>query len=232
MKIIAFAFLFTSLFAIPSYAQTNSVRSYGEIQFGSETGLGYKFPHTAFGLGFEVPVKKVEVDLNATFSPDRKYITNDGRVFSSHDIGILWLHNVGLSGGATWSELHTSQFSKNTINPTAGMVFRFRVSNFSPMRLYVDWLFPTGTYNPQTKIESNRLTGPEIYLEAQAWSHARIGTKFGVYHGLSQGNPLCDGTIGYGGNYNIAPCPRSSFTQGIAVLYLRFTTKANMDSPY
>jgi hypothetical protein len=160
---------------------------------GSEGLLGYKFPSTAAGPSFEIPLENhLEIQASAFYSPDRKLITDNGDSLkvSGSVVGFA-TERVGFIGSIEHAWLWTSQFDKANWFPAAGVVLRN--DSFGPGRLYVTYLIPTGcvwatTTNP-CAIQSNRLQGVQLQEDVRAWSHGRMGLETGVYHFCDEGNP-------------------------------------------
>jgi hypothetical protein len=210
---------------VPPIPKPTRFQGFLDTQFGSMSGLGYKFPHLAVGTGLRYDDSRIGFEASADYSPDHKEGFNSGYVVTGGGFGNLWLtRNFGLTAGAAASRLQTPAYQKQATIPQAGLAFRFTGAGF-PMRLYTNWIFPTGSYSPATGIEPNRLRGPEAYWETQMYSYLAVGLRFGIFKGYNQGNSLCDGVLGNGSQIGISPCPRGTFTQGITVLYFRFTTK-------
>jgi hypothetical protein len=163
----------------------------GEI--GSEAQLGYKLPSIGVGPSIEIPLEShFEIQASATYSPDRKAITDNGESlelggsiigFASERLGLI----ATLDHTALW----TSEFDKKNWFPSAGLVLRN--DYFGPGRLYVTYLIPTGCVwataaNP-CPIQSNRLQGIQLHEDVRTWSHGRLGLESGIYHFCDEGNP-------------------------------------------
>lgn len=164
-----------------------------EMEAGTETSLGYKFPSTDFGPAIEIPAgKRFEFQGGAAYSPDRKEITNDGQSLKLSASGIVFAtERLGLVGTLERSWLWTSQFNEHSWYPGAGIVLRN--DYWGPGRLYLTYLFPTGCVwaipaNPCT-LQSKRLQGPELEQQVRSSSHIRWGFRGGVYHFCDQANP-------------------------------------------
>lgn len=200
-----------------------------DSEIGTYAGLGYKLPHTAFGVSMEKPVsRRLELQADTRYSPDRKLITNDGQGLVVSARAIFWAnHYFGLTGGTDYSRLWTSQFNKAARHPSPGVVFRLRFLG-SPTRMYLDYVVPNGTIDARG-IESSRIQGPEYYVESRMASMGpvtmRFGLKWDVYHFLDQGDPLCDGTFG-----GSVTCRRTGYTTGTAALTLRFEWVKNVSN--
>jgi hypothetical protein len=158
---------------------------------GSDAGLGFKLPHLALGVSFERPIgKRFELLGGVSYSPDRKYITNDGNSFSMSATSLFWINGrFAVSGTLYQSFLWTSQFNKRAWAPAPGIVIR---DNFgAPGRLYIDYVLPTGCqWGASCPIQSNRLQGPEFEWEHLLWPRFALGFHLGFYRVLNQANPL------------------------------------------
>lgn len=163
-----------------------------DVESGTDSGLGYKLPHLAFGISTERPFGHTfELQAGLLYSPDRKYVTNDGNSLNARVKGIYWISpRMGLTGALRHSNLWTSQFNKAGWGVSAGIAIRDRFGGF-PGRVYIDYLFPFGCqWGPNCPIQSNRIQGPEIYWENRLYPHIRFGAKLGFYHVLNQSNNL------------------------------------------
>jgi hypothetical protein len=162
-----------------------------DTEIGTETSLGYKLPSTAFGPSLEIPVaKRMELQLNSAYSPDRKAITNDGNSLKVSGSAIGFANQrMGLIATIERNWLWTSQFNKSAWLPSAGVVIR----NDGAGRSYVRYVFPTGcvwaTPSNPCRTQSNRLQGIEIRQDIRSASHTRWGFRVGFYRFCDQGNP-------------------------------------------
>jgi hypothetical protein len=198
--------LFAShLFAQASPAALESMpfgRLLIDTQIGSERELGFKPPDLGIGFSVEKPMgTHVELQTLAQYSPDKKYITNDGNNFHWGAKGIWFPRwRVGVSGEIRQSYLWTSQFSKGGWVAAAGVIIRDSFGNM-PGRFSVDYVIPKGCVwaaeckLPSDGIQSNRTQGPEFYQEFRALSLGpkyalRLGGKLAFYHFCDQANPL------------------------------------------
>ena len=160
---------------------------------GSETSLGYKFPSIAVGPGIEIPfAQRFEFQAHAQYSPDAKYITNNGNSLNL-DASVIGFatRKFGLTGSVKRSWLWTSQFNERAWYPSAGIVLRN--DYWGPGRLWLSYVFPTGcvwaTPGHPCTLQSKRLQGVELNQEVRANSHFRWGFRGGVYHFCDQSNP-------------------------------------------
>jgi hypothetical protein len=162
-----------------------------DFETGSESALGYKLPHLLFALAIEKPVGKFEIQGRMGYSPDKKYITNDGNSLRLKSSALYWItQRFAITSNVERSSLWTSQFSKNAIYPSFGVAIRENWGG-GASRFYVDYLIPTGCqWGAGCPIQSSRLQGPEIYWEFLMSSHLRLGIQTGVFHILEQSNEL------------------------------------------
>ena len=195
---MARAALLVLAFAGPLGAQTQSMERGAtthwlfDIETGSEAGLGFKMPHLATGFGVEQSVgKHYELQGRVAYSPDKKYITNDGSALKMMGTGLYWINqSFALTGTLRHSDLWTSQFVKSSWAPSAGIAIREFGFGY-PGRIYLGYLFPTGCeWGPRCPIQSYRTQGAEIYWETRIAPHVRLGILYGFYHLLTQSNEL------------------------------------------
>ena len=223
------AVLLALVFAGPLGAQNFSVdnstatRWMLDTESGSESGLGFKIPHLAVGIGAERSVgKHFELQGRLSYSPDRKYITNDGKSLLMKSRGLYWITpKFALTGGLHRSYLWTSQFNKSSWSPSAGIAFR--EGGFGmPGRIYFDYLFPTGCqWGASCPIQSNRTQGVDFYWETRVASHFRLGLLFGTYHLRNQSNQFRP------------DIPRSGVITGDMLVTLRYEFhRGSMDKLY
>src|SRR2546427_3201115 len=171
-------------------------------QIGDETQLGFKPPDLGIGLAVEKPIgRHVELQTFANYSPDKKYVTNNGNNFDWGATAIWFPRwRVGVSGEIRQSYLWTSLFDKSGWTRSAGIVVRDSFLG-GPGRLAVDYVIPSGCVwatqcrLPADGIQSNRTQGPEFYQEFRVASLGgksamRMGDKVAIYHFCDQANPL------------------------------------------
>jgi len=224
MKQISRVFLLILVVTATSRGQTfpaghsSSTRWLIDTQIGTASGLGYRLPYIDFGFGVERPIgSRFEVQWRVAWSPTPKEATGDGKSLLLRATAIYWTRRLGFTANVRNSWLWTSQFDKHDVRYAPGVVTRFHWLD-SGQRLYVDYLIPTGGYNQKNGIESSRLTGPEITWEAQISDYVRVTAHYGIYHYLTQGNPLCDGSLP-----GPVTCPRTGGWTGTATTGLRVT---------
>ena len=168
----------------------NRARFLLDTTVGSETALGYKFPSTSVGTSFELPLgNRFEVQGSASYSPDKKIVTNDGQLSSISASALGFVNQrIGVVASVEKGWLWTSQFDKQALFPSAGIVLRNEYLGSG--RLYITYTFPTGCVwatatNPCT-IQSNRLQGVSIRQETRSLWHTRWGLETGLYHFCNQ----------------------------------------------
>jgi hypothetical protein len=192
------ALAFASLFSCQAaHAQTtfsdDRPRFLLDSQVGSESTLGYKFPSLSVGPSFEIPFKnRFELQGGASYSPDSKLITNNGRLVDVTASAIGFVNQrVGFTAGVEHGWLWTSEFDKKALFPSAGVVLRN--DYFGPGRFYLSYIFPTGrvsaTPDNTLSIQSNRLQGITLRQETRSFSHMRWGLESGVYRFCDESNP-------------------------------------------
>jgi hypothetical protein len=198
MKLLKFTLLgmITATLGFAARAQENPTDPRPRLLLNSEIGsaasLGFKFPATSFGPSIEIPIKnRFEIQSAALYSPDRKFITDDGNALnlSGSAIGFV-TSRFGVVGKIERTSLWTSQFHEANWFPSAGVVIRN--DYLGPGRVYVSYVFPTGcvwatSSNPCT-LQSKRLQGVEVRQDARFGSHKRWGFDFGIYHFCDQSN--------------------------------------------
>jgi len=160
---------------------------------GGESDLGYEPPSKWFGPSIEVPIaSRFEFDADASYSPDKKVITNNGNQLETAATGIVWLRrNLGFSSSYTRNWLWTSQFTKAGWSVLPGIVVRNDFQYFG--RFSAAYLIPTGcvwaTPSNPCRIQSPREQGPEISQQFQIASHLRFGVSGAIVHYCDQSNP-------------------------------------------
>jgi hypothetical protein len=173
-----------------------------ETQLGTEKQLGFKPPDLGFGFSVEKPIgPHVELQSSVAYSPDKKYISNDGNGFR-WGARVIWFprRRFGISGEIRRSYLWTSQFEKSGWTTTAGVMIRDNLLGAAG-RFSVDYVIPEGCVwaveclLPANGIQSNRTQGPEFYQEIRALSLApgytmRFGGRVSFYHFCDQANPF------------------------------------------
>jgi hypothetical protein len=180
--------------ALPAGTSPDAARYLVDFQIGSASGLGYHLPDLSFGATVEKPVgTRWEAQGEVKYSPDRKYITNDGNEAQIGAMGLFWLNQtLALSFQARFSRLWTSQFKKTDFYPSAGVVLRDRWFGL-PGRAYFDYVFPTGcqwaTASNPCVIQSNRTSGIEGFQEFRQYGHWRVGIRAAWVNFANQGNP-------------------------------------------
>ena len=116
-----------------------------DSQIGNERELGFKPPDLGFGFSFEKLLgPNIELQSFAEYSPDKKYITNNGNNFLCGATGIWFLRcRFGVSGEARRSYLWTSQSNKSGWIFAPGLMIRDSFGT-RPGRFSVDYVIPRG----------------------------------------------------------------------------------------
>jgi hypothetical protein len=188
-----FVLLLVSSPARISAQGTNSeTRVLATIEGGTASGLGYKLPHILAGIAMEQPLgTRWEAQGGVSWSPDRKYITNDGNSVQAGGTALFWpIHRVGITGGLQYTHLWTSQFNKSGYFPAVGAVLRDNWYG-NPGRFYASYVFPTGCqWGASCVIQSSRTSGLQMYQEFRLWSHWRVGIRGAWWHFAEQSNQL------------------------------------------
>jgi hypothetical protein len=132
-----------------------------------------------------------EAQGGVSWSPDRKYITNDGNTAQARAAALFWpIPKVGLTAGMEYTHLWTNEFQKGGYSPFAGVVLRDRWYG-NPGRLYVYYFFPTGCqWGSRCVIQSNRTSGIQVDQVWRLWPHWRFGFRCAWWHFADQSNPL------------------------------------------
>ena len=203
MSVKSILFCVLALFALPVSlgAQGSGVTVTplsSQLNLGASIGnarsLGYKFPSTDFNVDGVFPIKgRVELSAGATYSPDHKYLTNDGNQLGVGATAVLWpTHRFGLEYSYDYSWLWTSQFSKSGRNFTPAVVIHDSLDG-QPGRLYVGYILPSGcvwatSSNPCT-IQSGRLQGVSVGQTVQMSPRTAFSISTDVVHFCDQSNP-------------------------------------------
>jgi len=213
-------FLILSIWTVPARAQETQIASDTSPRFfldsdvGIRAELGFLPPSSDFGASLEIPLlRRIEIQGSASFSPDKKKITDDGHSISAYGTGILWINpRVGALGGVEYGQLWTSQFDEGGYAPFLGAAIRTHYEY--PGRLYIRYSIPTGcvwaTPSNPCKLQSKRLQGPTFRQEFQLVSHIRAGVEAGIYH-------FCDQS-----NEDDPAVPRTCHWAGTELIFIRF----------
>jgi hypothetical protein len=162
-------------------------------EVGSEIALGYEFPSVTLDATSEIPIgNRFEAQLGTTYSPAKKAITDDGQRLGFSGSAIAFANQrIGFIATVEHKWLWTSEFDKEVLYPSAGVVLRN--GYFGTGRLYLTYTFPTGcvsaTPGNPCKIQSNRLQGVSLRQEARSYANTRWGFEAGLYHFCAQANP-------------------------------------------
>jgi len=226
------ALLAMLIFAIAGHAQT---RYTGSADVGLDQGLGFEIPTVDLIGGIERPIgRRFELDAAGTYGFTRKAADEprpNGRTAIVSVTPIIWATPwLGLTGEINCNWLFTTAYNKAACShfPAPGVVFRARPLGL-PSRLWLAGVIPSGSIDRKTGIESNRVSGVQFAWEARIGhigpADVRLILGLGVYHGYSQGNPLCDGTDG-----PPVTCPRASWTTYTDDTTVRLVFPRNADA--
>lgn len=175
---------------VTAQAQTKLV-AFGEI--GTAKSFGYSLPDLNFGAVLEQPITKyAEWQLSASWSPSNKIATRDGNSVMVKTSGIAWLHkNIGFNAGVRYGHTWTGVFHKGGAIAYGGPVLRFYDDE---VRLYAVHIRQIFEGIDKAGIETSNIRGAEIMPEIK-FGRFRVGYRWVIARGLSQGNPQCDGTF-------------------------------------
>lgn len=177
---------------ISAQGREGETRILADAEVGTEAGLGYKLPHILAGLALEKPLgTRWEAQGRVFWSPDRKYITNDGLSVQGSGEVLFWLNQkVALTGLVGYTHLWTRDFQKGAWTPATGVALRDRWYG-SPGRAYFAYSFPTGCqWGSTCVIQSSRTHGITGYQEFRLWPHWRVGIRGAWWRFAEQSNPL------------------------------------------
>lgn len=184
---------------------------------GTQSGLGYKLPYTAFGGAIERTLgNHVELQVSGDYSPSHKYITSDGHQFHAYAAALYWFRdNAALYANDGEGFLYTSQFQKQANFPQVGVATRLFWMGV-PSRIYFTYIVPTGKRPTDGSLQSNRTQGMGFVYEGQGWDRVRIITTFHVLTFLDQSGAA----------------PGLRHWTGTIVMTVRFGTKMNSNQLY
>jgi hypothetical protein len=179
------------------------------------------FDNMSAGLtaGLYVPfLHRYEFDLQDVYSPYESHVgLGSGHANIASAAGLVWLgKNWGVSTKIEDSGYSVTQVSKTAFYATGGLVKRVYVFGV-PTRISFGYAqqVNNGIVNG---IETSHLRGAYLGFDGRlycnSYSCLRIIEQFSIGHVLTQGNPVCDGTIGNGSQVGWGPCPRSGAVGG------------------
>jgi hypothetical protein len=208
---------------LPAWAvKAPSTKILLNTETGSYAGLGYADPHLAAGVGIEQKIQRhLELQGGISFSPDHKQDSKTGHEMTTGSSVIYWATpRFGIIGGVRHSNLWTARYAKSANEIAGGIAFKAYAFG-TPGRYYFQYVTQIGKdYDAKTGIEGNHLKCGELYAEYRMANLGpttlRFGPRVDVCHGLTQGNPLQDGTLGP------ATAPRGSFFSGAVAVVFKF----------
>jgi len=239
LRILAFVLLTFGL-SCSAAAQSLPYKNQTSVRYLVGATGGDSFNNTNLGVtvGVEVPfLKRFEIDLKDNFLPletKRALGTGDANIVRSS--GYVWLTNkFGFVGNAELSSYSISQVNKASIYIFGGPVIRHTFFGV-PARYELDYVGQIDNHiinqflinhNLQTGgIETAHMKGVRFAITMRAGCFSnfciRIDEEYSLGHGLAQGDPLCDGTIGNGSQVGLSPCPRKGGLIGSVSASVRF----------
>lgn len=180
---------------------TSGAQSYDNIMFGVVAGI-------------EKPIgKRIELQLRDSFSPFEQHSgLGSGHANILRGAGIWWMSSkFGLNETVERSSYIAGSVSKAGYYMSMGPMFRFILWD-SPARLSADYIGQLHNGLSKSGIETSHLQGVAVNLSSRLGCKGamcfRITYELSAGHILSQGNPVCDGTLGNGSQVGFAACPR------------------------
>lgn len=191
MKIkLAIACVLVCMCAITVQAQTKVVAI---AEIGDARTFGYSFPDMSIGVQVEQPVlNHFEMQGTAGWSPTNKRAIGNGNSGFAKVSGIAWLHkNIGFIAGLRYGHLWTSLYHKGGMIGSGGFVLRIYDDDIRLYAIHTRQLFEG---IDKQGIETSNTRGLEVTPEIK-FGRYRVGFRYVLVKGLSQGNPQCDGTF-------------------------------------
>lgn len=207
-----------------------------EVPFGPEMLNRIRIPDGKYDLGDEgfiectpnakcytfASMHRFELDPSFQIGHELKLGYGSGWESNAKAGGIVWIkENFGMTSSVQYSEYIVTTASKTAAYLSIGPVWRIRAFQ-SPMRFSLGYVHQIRNGVSRNGTESSRLEGAKFRIDsrmgctgAACW---RLTGEFVVAHGRSQGNPVCDGTFGDGGQAGLAPCPRAGYVSGGATV--------------
>jgi hypothetical protein len=234
-------FLLILVLASGVFAQsTPAVKYPTSSQYWVGVTGGDSFNNTNLGIevGLEKPFsKRFAISLTERFLPlETKRALGTGDANIVRGTTYVWLTpKFGFAANAELSSYSISQVNKATIYVFGGPVWRHTIFG-APARLELDYVGQVDNHyinqflvnhNLQTGgIEPGQMQGARFALNLRAGCFSNfcvnINEEYSLGRVLTQGNPICDGTIGNGSQAGIASCPRGSGISGSVAASVRF----------
>lgn len=178
------------------------------------------FDNLSAGLmaGLEIPIRRVELDFADSYSPYESHMgLGQGHAniasFGTH----VWLTSkFGLTGKIEDSGYSVTQVSKTGFYSEGGMSVRTYLGGL-PSRIEFGYTqqVNNGIVNG---VETSHLRGAyfgtDTRLGCAGFGCFRMSEQFSIGKVLTQGNPVCDGTLGNGSQIGESYCPRGSAVGG------------------
>ena len=194
----------------------------GGARFLTGVQTGSSFGNLFMGIvaAVELPItRRFELDLRDVFDPvEQHYPYGNGWANQATGGGIIWVTRaVGLNASYEYSNYHTQRLSKHGDYFYGGVTYRTAKPGI-PMRFTFDYLREIHNGIDATGTESAHLQGGQFNLDMRVACHLnlcfRVQFDFKVGRVLTQGNPICDGTLGVTGGPGGGPCPRTAASSG------------------
>lgn len=187
---------------------------------------GQSFDNDNFGvlIGIEHPFyKNLEVDLLDTFSPLESHVNLGHGWENVADLnGIAWMpytdffsHNIGITGGAEYSNYNVKTVAKGADYAHGGLITRAMLAGV-PVRVSLEYIRQIANGITYAGIESSHLQGAQIGMDSRIGCVGpmcfRMNERLAVGQVWTQGNPQCDGSLSV--KTNLLPCPRAKAVGG------------------
>ena len=230
-KLLSVLFLVICLAFVPqAHAQTNftvgvsGADAFDNLSAGVTAGIDPTF------------LKRVQVSLYDIYSPyEVKVGLGQGHANIASAGLIGWVRpTFGFEGKIEDTGYSVTQVSKTAFDVLGGFVKKTYLFGV-PTRIGAGGVFEinNGIVNG---VETNHMEGAYIRLDGRMYCSStaclRIIEQFEAGHVLTQGNPLCDGTIGNGSQVGFSPCPRKGAFGGGVSLSLVLDLHRHQSDPY
>lgn len=181
---------------------------------------GYSFSNSFVGpvVGFELPVKRFELSGQESFDPIEYHaLLGTGHAEQTSLRTDLWLTNHwGVNSQYSVGSYHT-QISKASQYVFTGIAWQ-GIADGQPSKFTFSYFQQINNGVSANGTETDHVKGGSIeFLTRMGCSGPLCYRFFGQFlfgHVLTQGNPVCDGTLGVTGGPNGGPCPRQGTMSG------------------
>lgn len=216
-KLLSSLFFILFLLFVPQvHAQTNflvgvsGADDFNNLSAGVTAGIETTF------------LKRVQLSLYDIYSPyEVKVGYGQGHANIAAVSVIGWVRpTFGIEGKLENTGYSVTQVSKTANDVLVGVVKKFYLFGV-PTRFSTGGVLEinNGIING---VETNHMEGGYIKFDGRLYCSntacLRVIEQFDLGHILTQGNPICDGTIGNGSQAGFLPCPRSgAFGGGVSL---------------